>query len=386
MEMRTYQASTMAKALEEVKRELGRDALIVKTRRFRKGALLGVIGGQSMWEIRAASPADVGAGAGGGLYVPIEELSVPSRTAEPAAASAPPREAQITVRMNEIHQMVEKLLQKRTGRSTELPPVLESLRSALLDQDVAETIASQLIYELQQGVPDSDLSDPEMLKDKLVHLIAARIRTSVTGPAGEGEGPRVIALIGPTGVGKTTTIAKLAANYHLREKKRVGLITIDTYRIAAVDQLRTYAEIIKVPMKAVLTPGELYQAIQGMRSMDVVLIDTAGRSQNDQMRVNQLGAFLGAANCDEIHLVISAATNPRVGMQTLDRFGRLSPNRILITKLDEAVSFGMILNVAAASDATVSYITTGQDVPDDMAPGDPQFLARCIVKGRWDGG
>ncbi|GAG31190.1 unnamed protein product, partial [marine sediment metagenome] len=254
-----------------------------------------------------------------------------------------------------IHEMVEKLLQNHGTRTRELPPVLEALRSRLLEQDVAETIASQLIYELQQGVPDSDLSDAEMLKDKLVQLIAARIRTSAPGPAGENDAPRVIALIGPTGVGKTTTIAKLAANYHLREKKRVALITIDTYRIAAVDQLRTYAEIINVPMKAVLTGGQLYQAIQAMRRMDVVLIDTAGRCQNDEMRLNQLGAFLGAANCDEVHLVISAAANPRVGMQTLDRFGRLGPNRILITKLDEAVNFGMILNVAAAGDAAVSY-------------------------------
>jgi flagellar biosynthesis protein FlhF len=195
----------------------------------------------------------------------------------------------------------------------------------------------------------------------------------------------VVALVGPTGVGKTTTIAKIAANCRLRGNKRVGLVTIDTYRIAAVDQLRTYAEIIGLPLRAVLSTAELKQAIAAMSDLDVILIDTAGRSQNDQMRLSQLRSFIDAADADEVHLVLSAAANPRVAQAALERFGPLGANRITVTKLDEAASFGMILNVSSASEAPVAYVTTGQDVPEDIAPADPVALARLIAQGEADG-
>jgi flagellar biosynthesis protein FlhF len=202
-----------------------------------------------------------------------------------------------------------------------------------------------------------------------------------TDGRGREGGPRIAAFIGPTGVGKTTTIAKLAANFRIRRGKKVGMITIDTYRIAAVDQLKTYAELIDVPLHVVLTAGELRHAIDSLADCDLVLIDTAGRSQNDRLRLNQLAGFMKAAEPDDLHLVVAATSSRSTVVSTLERFMPLGANRIVMTKLDEAAALGAFLNVACVSKLPVSYVTTGQDVPDDISRPDPHRLAHCILEG-----
>ena len=408
MDMKTYQAVTMAEALAEVKRELGRNAVILRTRRLRKGGILGWIGGRGMWEIQAVPHMSVLDRGPEGTYVaasasssergaPDWSDSVPGPETSPRTAHGgamliatdehdvqPVPQTHMSARMNDIHRMVAKLLSRQPRQSADdLPPELSLLQKQLLSQDVDEALVTQLLEQLRPAVADRGALQEGALQARLTELIAGRI--GVVDRSGvQGGRPSVIVLIGPTGVGKTTTIAKMAANYKLREKKKVGLLTIDTYRIAAVDQLRTYAEILGVPIEAVLTPGELHGAIGKMSEMDVVLIDTAGRSQNDEMRLKDLRRFIAAIQCDEVHLVISAAANPKVAASALKRFGPLGTNRIIMTKLDEATTFGVILNIAAATDAAVSCVTTGQEVPDDIHPADANLLAECIVKGRWD--
>jgi flagellar biosynthesis protein FlhF len=391
MESKTYQAVTMAEALTNVKRDLGRDAVILQTRRVRKGGVLGLLGGHSLWEVQAAPHNE----AMQEFYISEkrEEApeSVPSLEAEPSVPELPRieevarRETSMAVRMEEIHQMVEQLLQSYPESEQNLPPAISDLRRHLLEQEVREDIVNRLIHELHLSVMNQVLPDEEALKTRLIDLMAERIRTSGSAfPSRTTGRPYVISLIGPTGVGKTTTIAKLAANYRLREKKKVALITLDTYRIAAVEQLRTYADIIDIPLKAIFTPGELHAAILEHSAADVILIDTAGRSQNNGDRLSELGRFLDAAESDEVHLVISASSSPKVAQATCKRFGSLGANRIVMTKLDEAESFGMILNITAATEASISYITTGQGVPEDMAVADSARLARCVVKGNWN--
>ena len=391
MTMKSYRAPTMAEALADVKRDLGRDAVILHTRSYRKGGFLGLVGGRPMWEVLAAPNVNVLRHPPKGQYVAqypeAEDTRGTKQTAvlepqphrEPVAVSEE-ETAVIGRQMAEMRRMIETLLGRQTEQTSQPPDELREFYLQLLGQEVDEKIADELMTQLRLGLTGQQLCDRQLIRGRLHALIAGRIPTAESfQPTPEGRA-KVVSLIGPTGVGKTTTIAKLAANLKIREGKRVGLITIDTYRIAAVDQLRTYAEIIEVPVRAVLTPAELHQAVKEMSGLDVLLIDTAGRSQNDQLRLNQLRGFLAAAGADEVHLVVCATANRACVKSTLERFLPLGANRIVLTKLDEAETFGMVLNVAAAGVA-MSFVTTGQDVPDDIEPANAPALAESIVGG-----
>jgi flagellar biosynthesis protein FlhF len=192
-------------------------------------------------------------------------------------------------------------------------------------------------------------------------------------------GPHVVALIGPTGVGKTTTIAKLAANLMLREKHRVGLITIDTYRIAAIDQLKRYADIIGSQLKVVGSAEEMRSAVKAMNECDFVLIDTAGRSPNDTLKLNELKSFLAAAGPQEVHLVLSTTANQESVELAMDKFGDVRFDKIIFTKLDEAAHVGTVLNVAKKTNRALSYVTIGQDVPDDIEVARGRRIAQLIL-------
>ena len=190
---------------------------------------------------------------------------------------------------------------------------------------------------------------------------------------------RLVALVGPTGVGKTTTIAKLAANFRLREKRRVGLITVDTYRIAAVEQLRTYADIIDLPMRVVATPHEMREAVEAMSGLDLVLLDTAGRSPQDEVKLRELKLFLSEAQADEIHLVLSSTASTATLVRTAERFSALGTTALVLTKLDEAGALGSLLPLWRSCKLPLSYLTNGQNVPDDIAPADRRRLAREVL-------
>ena len=382
MNAKNYRAETMSQALAEVKRDLGRDAVILHTRCIRKGGFLRLLGGRRIWEVTASPNVNVPDRAPTGQYVcDNPDARRPKAPAKPIPPPQPPAPATegMAQEMSELRRLVQALVDRQPDSApatAAAPGELERFRRVLLDQDVDEGLADALLDQVHAGLPDEQREDADLIYARLCQLIADRI-----GPAAPADSSpaRVVALIGPTGVGKTTTVAKLAANAKLRRHKKVGLLTLDTYRIAAVDQLRTYAEIINVPLQAVLTPEELGQAVREFRQLDLILIDTAGRSQNDDRRLSQLRAFLEAARADEVHLLLSATASPRCARGVLDKFGTLGANRLILTKLDEVETMGAVLNVAAAATTPLSYVTTGQDVPDDIETPDPYQLAEQIM-------
>ena len=222
------------------------------------------------------------------------------------------------------------------------------------------------------------LSDPLLLRARVAATIESDIR--VAGPITITPGRcRLAALVGPTGVGKTTTIAKLAANFRLKEKRRVGLITVDTYRIAAVEQLRTYADIIDLPMHVVSTPREMRETVGRMSHLDLILLDTAGRSPKDEVRIQELKAFLSEARADEVHLVLSSVAAARTLEQTAERFAAVGATALVLTKLDEANGLGNVLPLVRGGSLPVSYLTDGQNVPDDIQTADARRLAQMIL-------
>jgi flagellar biosynthesis protein FlhF len=186
-------------------------------------------------------------------------------------------------------------------------------------------------------------------------------------------------LIGPTGVGKTTTIAKLAANFRLRDQHHVGLITVDTYRVAAVEQLRTYADIIDLPMEVVSTPREMRQAVERLAHLDLILLDTAGRSPRDNVQIQELKSLLAEAQPDETHLVLSSVTSTRALTKTAERFADVGADALVLTKLDEATGLGNLLPLLRSCRLPLSYVTNGQNVPDDIDQADCRKLAREVL-------
>jgi flagellar biosynthesis protein FlhF len=179
-------------------------------------------------------------------------------------------------------------------------------------------------------------------------------------------------------VGKTTTIAKLAAHFSLVEKRRVGLLTMDTYRIAAVEQLKTYSQIIDIPVQVAYNQSDVVPALRTFENCDLVLIDTAGRSQKNVMQVSELKTLIDMADC-ETHLVLSASTKERDLCDQVERFLGVGVDRLLFTKLDETTSYGTIYSLAAKYDLPVSYITTGQKVPEDIEVADGTKLAAIVM-------
>lgn len=182
----------------------------------------------------------------------------------------------------------------------------------------------------------------------------------------EGNIQGRVVVVGPTGVGKTTTIAKLAGRLALIHNKKVGLITIDTYRIGAVEQLRTYAEIMNIPFKVVITIKEMEEAIKEMEDLDVVLIDTTGRSSKNSMQISELRAFVQKAEPNHTLMVISSTTKDADITTILSGYKKLYYDKVVITKLDETTTYGAIHTILKESKKPLAYITTGQNVPDDI--------------------
>jgi flagellar biosynthesis protein FlhF len=282
-------------------------------------------------------------------------------------------------KLDSIQSMLENL--GRIGHRSngeDIPSELFHLYTNLIDAEVEDDLARELIFRLKQNVTPDQLNNPDVVKALLAGMVQSEIRCSQ--PISPVEGKRkVVALVGATGVGKTTTIAKLAANFRLRDGIKMGLVTVDTYRIAAVEQLRTYAEIIDLPMKVVTNPLEMRRALDELVGLDLVLIDTAGRSPRDDLQIQELKRLLAEANVDEVHLVISMTSSLRTLEATAEKFSAANTTSLIATKLDEAASMGTLLSLARKIPLPISYLTTGQDVPDDIESARPERIARLVL-------
>lgn len=413
MKMKTIQAATMADALAAVKRELGKNAIILHTRTFQRGGWFFGLPRRQVVEVTASDrtglpanatargagrdgrrrPPDretVESGAWGGnradrmlrqVYGAAEARKPVSPTSPPAPPAPGGEVDALRKEMAAVKDLVESLLsESRKAHGPAVPEELTDAYAMLLQNEVADTLAADLVDQVSRTVDPAELADSKAVRGQLAGLLESIIQTEgPIRPVRKGDRPYIVALIGPTGVGKTTTIAKLAANFKLRQHCKVGLVTIDTYRIAAVDQLRTYASIIDVPLKVVITPAELKRKLAELADCDVILIDTAGRSQHDLLKLNELKAFLAVAAPDETHLVLSCVGHPSCMLSVIQQFTPVGYDRVILTKLDEAVHFGILLTVLAKADRGLSYVTTGQDVPDDIEIGEPKRLAKLIL-------
>lgn len=363
--IRKYQAKTITEALAMVRADLGRDAVIVQTRKVNKRVL--GMWGREMVEVWASDNPE------------LENLRRPQKAAAPVAAQPaaeePSRIEQLEHEIQNLKAMIAQLARQGvavvSGGAPASTPAENRWFALLREAEVEE----EVIRNLLQSAPEDALSE-----SALQSRIADRLPTSGAITLQDGH-PKVVMLVGPTGVGKTTTIAKLAAQYALLQKRRVGLITIETYRIAAVEQLRTYSQIIDVPIRVVYSSNELPAAVREFASMDVVFVDTAGRSQRNSMQIGELKACCERLHDCEVHLVLSSTTKTRDLYDIVQRFSVVPLHRVIWTKLDESTTFGNILNVAVKHPLPISYVTTGQRVPEDVEVAEANKLALLVVGG-----
>jgi flagellar biosynthesis protein FlhF len=385
MEVKTYRAGSLQQALQLVRSELGPDAAVLHTRQV-AGGLFGLLGTRQV-EVMAALGVDIPS-----RFVQRERLASPA----PVARKTPDPRGIVSIEEDSDYR--SKFRQDLAARGDEPPSVVEALCertevadgrcfpgafARLFDDLVAAEVdrgtAHELLDRLRRRTPEDDWDDRALLQARLARVIEEEIPCSGGIQLLAGT-RRLVALVGPTGVGKTTTVAKLAAHFHLREKRRVGLITVDTYRIAAVDQLRTYADIIDLPMEVVATPREMRTALARLSDMELVLMDTAGRSPSDELRIQELRALLAEARADEVHLVLSSVSSPSSIRLAAEQFATVGVHSWILTKLDEAAGTGSLLVLQRHGGLPLSYITMGQNVPDDIAPANARRLARSILK------
>lgn len=373
MEIKTYRAGTMQEALRMVRNDLGPGAAVLHTREAPLSRLLGWLPGVRRIEVTAST-----------------DVVVPQRFPQQDPASfetasleldddrpiLPPDLAQ---QINELQSMVADLCRRNRGSAApELPDSLFALYAELIDCEMPEDLARELIERLRLETPRHEITDAAALRSRISQIVEREI--TVAPPIDIASGRcRVVALIGPTGVGKTTTIAKLAANFRLRNKWNVGLITVDTYRIAAVEQLRTYAEIIDLPMQVVSTPREMREAVDRLSHLDLILVDTAGRSPRDEVKIRELRALLAEARADEVHLVLSSVASAASLINTAERFGAAGATALILTKLDEASGLGHLLPLVRSARLPLSYLTNGQSVPDDIETAEARRLAQTVL-------
>lgn len=373
MRIKRFLAASLQEAKEQIVRELGEDAVVLSSRQVKKGGLWGWLG-FSQVEVTAAIDAP--------LSEPLVSAALAPTTIPNTEALVPPWESlqQDLVETKRLLETMSKRLQSTQGQST-YPEALEAYHADLQAIGLADDLLAELCEQLMARLTPEDLKREQLIEQLGSELLASRIVpfSPATQPTGKQE---VVCLIGPTGVGKTTTIAKLAANAVLHHKQRVALVTFDTYRIAAVDQLRTYGEILGAPVEVVLTPGEMRQTLEKLKDYDVVFVDSVGRSQQNMMQLSELKAFLEAVRADEIYLTISSTTQYEVMREVVENYQAAKPTALIFTKLDEARRLGPIMNLLLTTGLPIAYLTNGQDVPDDLVQLMPEELIQFLLGKR----
>ena len=280
---------------------------------------------------------------------------------------------------SDLPEMQQRPARRVTSKARVLQALHKCCSKNQVNADIAYEILSLLDDERSNAGEDAGSaiarSRLETARDYMSYFISKRVNIS----GGLDLSRRISILIGPTGVGKTTTLAKLAAQYRFQQQKAVGLITIDAYRIAAIDQLKTYSQIMSIPLKVALTPEELGRCISDYDDMDLILVDTPGRSQFNTSALNTLQEFLEAAQPADTHLLIAVSTRESDAHAVADNFAPQYVRQLIFTKLDETSFFGSILNISAKIGKPVSYLTTGQNVPDDIEVAQVERMADLFL-------
>lgn len=402
MIIKKFQANTETEAIMLAKEELGKDAIVmnIKTispkgiyKLFRKPVveITAAVDENITYKSEKPKPA--------APVIPTAQRKPDIIYDEPKAKSVNPfaeestaAPSAIELKLNNLQSLLEKQMiekEKEAPEKAEAKPLetnknlacIQLIYNQLISNEVDEKYANQIIAEIEGNLK----------KDASMDNILASIYQKIVLKLGQpktieisGKTPRYVFFIGPTGVGKTTTIAKIASKFKVNEKAKVAFMTADTYRIAAVEQLRTYANILGIPLKVIYSEDEMRQAKEEFNEFDIVFVDTAGRSHRNKEQRDDIESLINIVPEDErdIYLVLSATTKYRDLVKITEAYSEILNYKLIFTKLDETSTIGNLFNIRMLTEAPLSYATFGQNVPDDIARVDAQSIAKQLLRGQ----
>lgn len=410
MKIKKYLVKNIEDAISQIKKDLGKDAYILSQKKVVKRGKLN-LSNVEMIEVTAAvdnmksDPSDISSALlsktynysdPGKIQKDKEEIFGKLRPKSGAfdfelndsKGSSRDSSADIAGLKNELLPLTQEVAEiKKLLRASssgvegfkEFKGVFLDLYLDLMENGVERKLAGKLMTTLQSQTDAENISDNETIKKKLFNLLTSYI--SSPSPLKLEKGKRRIAvMLGPTGAGKTTTIAKLSSYFKLMESKKVALITIDSYRIGAEAHLRTYADILDVPFHSVYNEKDLRFRLDRMKEYDIIFIDTTGRSPNDKQGLYLMEKHLSTIPEDEkeIFLVLSASTKSDDLYMIYEKYNALRPDKVIFSKIDESLSLGNLFNLKMRIDIPAAYFTTGQRVPEDIEIAYPRKFARKI--------
>ncbi len=364
MGIRKITAPSMPEAFQKVKDEVGEEAVILSSRVVWTGGVFGFFK-KKQFEVVAVTDDD--------NKLPEIDPS-PVLTETLVHIEQEPKDYEQSL-LNELVELKEMVASSQKTTDPELavyPASIQKALETLLDQELDERHVAKIGERLLESwrKAKKEPSEKEVIQEAK-KILVDQIDQLGFSPSGE---KKFVALVGPTGVGKTTTLAKLAAHAALEEKKKVAFITLDTYRIAAIDQLKTYAGLLDIPVEVAYEPEDFIKAVESFADYDQVFIDTAGRNYRDAEFVHALHHILSMENDLETFLVMGVTMKERDIVSIMDNFQHMSIDRLIFTKADETKVFGSMVNMMLKYNLPTAFVTTGQDVPDDIIIAVPELF------------
>jgi flagellar biosynthesis protein FlhF len=416
MRIKKFTGTTIQEATELMKTELGSNAIILNTRKIARGGKLQFLG-KNGFEITAAiddvpqnfKSNNVIKNPSQAFKSYLEQSNSPMLEDNPVESLRKVVERfeernsnDSSVKRNNLHRDTEQYHQikgeledvksslkeitdhLKYERMPALPDTLKQPYMQLVSSGVEDKIAMNIMQSIYGKLTGEQLQNRTITERHFLSVLESLIQTTES-VISKQESQRIIALVGPTGVGKTTTIAKLSAKDKLFRNLDVAVISIDTYRLGAIQQMQIFTDVAKIPMEIVYKPEEMTAVLQKFRNKQIIYIDTVGRSQRNQKDLDELQTFIDAACPHEVHLVINASIDAKSGLDILKKFGQLKPTRIIFSKVDETASLGNILNILNGQNIPVSYMTNGQTIPDDISSASAVKIATMIYSGERNG-
>lgn len=399
MTIKKFSGKTKEEAIAKAKAEFGEGAVVMNVKEVKPSGFFQFFKGVT-YEVTAAIEekdkyVGINLAADEKITLPPisqqteKKSSVKLQIAEPVAASTVSSE-DIEKRLESISNMIEKKFQAQEDKESTEKMVQNSenfkfmkiLYRTLLDNEVDEKYVNQILEEAEK-IANSNNSVDVVLSNVYQKMILKFGEPNCIDT--EGKKPKIIFFIGPTGVGKTTTIAKIASKYKVEQDRKVAFLTADTYRIAATEQLHIYANILDAPMSIVYSAQELNQAIAKVSDNDLIFVDTAGfshRNETQRMDTKNLIDGLDEQYEREIFLVLSATTKYKDLLEIVDSYREIAEYKLIFTKLDETSSYGNLLNIRLYSGADLSYMANGQNVPDDIEEFNAQMIVKQLLGGK----